>query len=74
MEVTKSINWRTTSSQKHLLTLELPAPDNSKPPTLKVWPYTLSLEEVEELLWALTSARQYMAVFNLPPPVEGVPQ
>lgn len=71
MEVAKTINWKTTSSQKHLLTLELPEPEHSKPPTLKVWPYTLSLEEVEEFLLALSNAKQYMAIFAMPPHVEG---
>jgi len=74
MEVLKSINWKTSSSHKALLKLELPEPSDTKPPVLKVWPYTLTAEEVEEFLLAVFSARQLMAGFTTEPPLPEVPQ
>jgi hypothetical protein len=64
MTVNKSINWLTSSTNKSLLSLQLPEPPDTAEPTLRFFPYTLNRAEATELQAALTDALACLDTFS----------
>lgn len=71
MQALRSLTWKTTNTDKKLLSLDIPERKALKPPQLVVHPFALDLDEIHEFIDALADAKDYMISFMPPEAPKG---
>jgi hypothetical protein len=66
MQFKKSLTWSTSSTHKELVSIVIPEEGDAAAVQLKVWPFTLTVEEGREMVTALNCALDWFRANTRP--------